>query len=80
MSSMRMGVNEDQCARLGLCPGEISSLGEVKACGCLSEAQGGGAIGRHEKIWLEMEERPYTGLAAAQEVFLLKVELELTPG
>lgn len=79
MSSVRMGVNEDQCARLGLCPGEVSSLGEVKACRCLSETQGGGATGRHETMWLEMEERPYTVLAA-QEDFPLKVELELTPG
>lgn len=77
MFSMRMRANGDQCARLGLCPGEVSSLGEVKACRYLSETQGGGATGRHGKILLEIEERPYIGLAT-QEGFALKAELELT--
>lgn len=76
MSSLRMGANGDQCARLGLCPGEVSSLGGVKACGYLSATQGGGAVGRHGKIVLDMEERSYIGLAT-QAGFILKVELEL---
>lgn len=76
MSSLRMGANGDQYARLGLCLGEVLSLGEVKACGYLPETQGGGALERHGKIVLDMEERSYIRLAA-QEGFVLKVELQL---
>lgn len=76
MSSLRMGASGDQCARLGLCPGEVSSLGGVKACGYLPATQGGGAVGRHGKIVLDMEERSCIGLAT-QAGFTLKVELEL---
>lgn len=76
MSSMRTGVNGDRGARPGLCPGEVSNLGEVKACRCLSETQGGDVTGRRGMILLEMEERPCTGLAT-QRGFILKVELEL---
>lgn len=76
MSSLRMGANGGQCARLGLCPGEVSSLGGVKACGYLSETQGGGAVGRHGKIVLDMEGRSYVRLATVAR-FVLQVELEL---
>lgn len=48
----------------------------VKACGYLSETQGGGAVGRHGKIVLDMEGRLYIGLAT-QAGFVLQVELEL---
>jgi hypothetical protein len=39
-------VNGDQGASPGLCPGEVSNLGEVKACRGLSETQGGAVTGR----------------------------------
>lgn len=51
MSSVRIGENGDQGARPGLCPGEVSNLGEVKACRYLSETQGGDATGRRRICW-----------------------------
>lgn len=63
MSSMRTGVNGGRSARPGLCSGEVSNLGGVKASRCLSETPGGGVTGRCGMTLLEMEERLCTGLA-----------------
>lgn len=63
MSSVRIGENGDRGARPGLCPGEVSNLGEVKACRYLSETQGGDATGRRRMMLLETEERQCTELA-----------------